>query len=160
MPFCQQCGKSMESDNHFCTNCGNRNEYTNNDSTLTQNSTTTSPTGAVHVYTEKHSGSKSNKGLFIGLIALLGVVVIGLGVFLVMKNGDLNDARATISTLESETASLEGQLLAEQVNVATLNGQLAEERAKVASLQNDLTATESDLSAAQARVNALETEAP
>ncbi len=175
MAFCKQCGSSLTSGTVFCAACGARSESAVQTSTQpqaysaapppAQYATTPPPPPASNQPTHsiKQQKSSSGKGVFIGLATLLGVVVIGLGAFLFLKMGELNDARLTInrlernvSTLESKAISLEGQLTAENERVASLNNQLTKEREKVDVLESDLSSARNSLTAAQGQITTLE----
>lgn len=185
MAFCNQCGKSLESGSIFCGACGARNESSpqsdipkhlevRNETVAPPSEQYTAPIVAstAPVYAEKPPKNSSGKGFFVGLSILLGLLVIGLGIFLFLQTQNLNGTRQDLDSLQQNFSeltvkanNLEIELAAEQANVNNLNTQLASEKATVASLQTELASTKGDLSttqnalaAAEARIVVLEEE--
>jgi len=179
MAFCKHCGSSLTPGTAFCAACGAKDESSVQANIPSYDPGPISsppvqpvappppppPVDRSPVYTQKQQKSGSGKGPFIALAALLTIIVIGLGVFLFIKMGELNDARLTIgslernvSTLETNVISLKGQLSAEEAKVASLNTQLATEKNRAEKLEADLAASKNSLTAAQGQITTLEAE--
>jgi len=149
----------MSEDMIFCRACGTKNEPLSTDIITAQDSPARHPSANAD---HKPKGTKSGKG-FIFVLALFGIIILGLGIFLFLKTGELNKTRKSISeleqnvtTLDANVIRLEGLLAAEQAFVANLNTQLANEKGLVEALQNELAQAKNSLSSAQGNIAALE----
>lgn len=66
--FCQKCGKEIENDTKFCTNCGNQ--------------IVTTPQQTVNDYfVQKKTNKKKRKKWLIGIIAAIVIIVLGIVIF-------------------------------------------------------------------------------
>jgi predicted nucleic acid-binding Zn-ribbon protein len=87
------------------------------------------------------------------LVAVVGVVAIGLGLFAFMQTGKLGDARLQISNLETNVDNLEadvvslgGQLNTEKANASKLSADLSAANANVTKLTSDLDTEKANVS--------------
>lgn len=152
MPYCRNCGASLEESQKYCKKCG----------------ATVSPSGQPPAKAVKESPprksapSSSGKGKTSWyMVAITGVLAIGLVTFGVLYGigaVNLSNARADITQLETNVADLQAQLAVEEANVAALETQLATAIEELNLSQAQAEQLQADLDESELQVANLQTE--